>query len=134
MRKLTEEDLRILLNADSSPDHDYEIKLYESVYKGLNTVPDIEVENLVSDVVKAIEHKLEWQSLLKFYAVGGLIIFFGIAFLVAGVSMVDKNLILKLALVLGQYKLICLFALMSFLIISVVDKLLSFKQVQRQNS
>ena len=134
MRKLTEEDLRILLNADSSPDHDYEIKLYESVYKGLNTVPDIEVENLVSDVVKAIEHKLEWQSLLKFYAVGGLIIFFGIAFLVAGVSMVDKNLILKLALVLGQYKLICLFASMSFLIISVVDKLLLFKQVQRQNS
>ena len=134
MRKLTEEDLRILLNADSSPDHDYEIKLYESVYKGLNTVPDIEVENLVSDVVKAIEHNLEWQSLLKFYAVGGLIIFFGIAFLVAGVSMVDKNLILKLALVLGQYKLICLFASMSFLIISVVDKLLSFKQVQRQNS
>jgi hypothetical protein len=134
MRKLTEEDLIILLNADSSPDHDYEIKLYESVYKGLNTVPDIEVENLVSDVVKAIEHNLEWQSLLKFYAVGGLIIFFGIAFLVAGVSMVDKNLILKLALVLGQYKLICLFASMSFLIISVVDKLLLFKQVQRQNS
>jgi len=134
MRKLTEEDLRILLNADSSPDHDYEIKLYESVYKGLNTVPDIEVENLVSDVVKAIEHKLEWQSLLKFYAVGGLIIFFGIAFLVAGVSMVDKNLVVKFAVVLGQYKLICLFALMSFLIISVVDKLLSFKQVQRQNS
>ena len=134
MRKLTEEDLRILLNADSSPDHDYEIKLYESVYKGLNTVPDIEVENLVSDVVKAIEHKLEWQSLLKFYAVGGLIIFFGIAFLVAGVSMVDKNLVVKLAVVVDQYKLICLFALMSFLIISVVDKLLSFKQVQRQNS
>ena len=134
MRKLTEEDLRILLNADSSPDHDYEIKLYESVYKGLNTVPDIEVKNLVSDVVKAIEHKLEWQSLLKFYAVGGLIIFFGIAFLVAGVSMVDKNLVVKFAVVLGQYKLICLFALMSFLIISVVDKLLSFKQVQRQNS
>ena len=74
MRKLTEEDLRILLNADSSPDHDYEIKLYESVYKGLNTVPDIEVENLVSDVVKAIEHKLEWQSLLKFYAIGALLL------------------------------------------------------------
>ncbi|RZK63938.1 MAG: hypothetical protein EOO85_30450 [Pedobacter sp.] len=134
MRKLTEEDLRILLNADSSPDHDYEIKLYESVYKGLNSLPKVEVENVVSGVVKAIEHKLEWQSLLKFYAVGGLIIFFGIAFLVAGVSMVDKNLVVKFAVVLGQYKLICLFALMSFLIISVVDKLLSFKQVQRQNS
>jgi len=131
MKKLTEEDLRILLNVDSSPDDDYEIKLYESVYKGLNTVPDIEVENLVSDVVKAIEHKLEWQSLLKFYAVGALIIFFGIAFLVAGVSMVDKNLVVKLAVVLDKYKLICLFTLISLLGISVIEKLFSFKQLQR---
>ena len=134
MRKLTEEDLIILLNADSSPDHDYEIKLYESVYKGLNTVPDIEVENLVSDVVKAIEHKLEWQSFLKFYATAALVIVFSIAILVTGISAVDKNLIVKLLMLLNNSKMIYLFTLMFFLGIQVTDKLLSFKQLQSKKS
>jgi hypothetical protein len=131
MRKLTDEDLKILLNDVSiSTNHDDEIKLYEAVYNGLNSLPKVEVEGLAFDVVKAIEHKLEWQSLLKFYVVAAVIVLVGIASLVAGISIVDKNLILKLIVVLDKYKLICLFTLISCIGINILDKLLSERQHQ----
>jgi hypothetical protein len=130
MRKLIDEDLRILLNDSSSLDHDYEVKLYKAVYKGLNSPPEVKVADLASDVIKAIEKKLEWQRFLKFYAIAALIIIFGIALLVTGISAVDKNLVLTLVVLLDKYKLICLFTLMSFLGIEVMDKLFSIKQHQ----
>jgi len=134
MRKLIDEDLKILLNDDSALDHDYEVELYEAVYSGLNSPLKIEVTDLASDVVKAIEHKLEWQSFLKFYATAALVIVFSIAILVTGISAVDKNLIVKLLMLLNNSKMIYLFTLMFFLGIQVTDKLLSFKQLQSKKS
>jgi|GEM_PF-1380023 len=130
MRKLIDEDLRILLNDDSSIDHDYEVKLYEVVYRGLNSPPEITTEDLASDVIKAIEYKLEWQSFLKHYAVASLIIISGIAILIMGIAAVDKNMVVKLVALLDKYKLVCLFALMFFCGIEVMDKLFSIKQHQ----
>lgn len=128
MRKLTDEDLQILVVDKGSAEKDDEIQLYEAVYQGLNLPLELSTESFAADLVEIIERKIERQSLIKHYFAIAIVIITGVTLLIIGTAILDRHILSELTLLLDKHILSFLLALMLFLAIEFLNKINLIKQ------
>lgn len=124
MKELSDEDIQELLAAGSRIDLTPDVQLYEAIFKELHVEPSIHINGLSSDVIRAIQYKLEWQSRIKFWIVSAIILISGSAAFIFIAGSVDPGLIKQILVHLDNYKWVCLFIILMCTAAEIIDKAL----------
>lgn len=125
MKELSDEYIQDLLEKGtpiiSAPD----VRLYETVFRELNTHPELKIYGLSADVTKILQYKLEWRSRIKSWIIAATVLIIGSTAFILAAGTVDINLSRHILISLYHYKWIGLFIMMLIIAAEVIDRVVS---------
>lgn len=123
MKELSDEYIQDLLEKGtpiiSAPD----VRLYETVFKELNTHPELNIYGLSADVTQVLQYKLEWRSRIKSWIIAATVLIIGSTAFILAAGTVDVSLSKQMVMFLYHYKWIGLFIMMLIIASEVIDRI-----------
>lgn len=132
MKELSDEYIQDLLEKGTPIIPTPDVRLYETVFRELNTYPELKIYGLSADVTKVLQYKLEWRSRIKSWIIAATVLIIGSTAFILAAGTVDSNLSRHILISLYHYKWIGLFIMMLVIAAEVIDKTVCVKTLSEK--